>query len=82
MVLAVLLLISVSINIVAMVYCIYQWRVKLTQNVSGSGEEKVEEELYARVDDCQPEAVSTEQNEAYGESSSFTPNPSDDTTGL
>ena len=82
MVLAVLLLISVSINIVAMVYCIYQRRVKLTQNVSESGEEKVEEELYTRVDDCQPEAVSTEQNEAYEQSSSFTPNPSDDTTGL
>ena len=72
----VLLLISVSINVVAMVYCIYQRRVKLTQNVSGSGGGEIEEEVYEEVDNYQPGADPVELNEAYGsgEISSFTPN--------
>ena len=48
--LAVLLLISLTINILAMIYCIYQLRVKSTQSV---GERGNEEKLYEQVDDQQ-----------------------------
>ena len=64
--LALLLLISLTINILAMIYCIHQLRVKSTQSV---GERGNEEKLYEQVDDQQHAAgvVVMKQNEAYGE---------------
>ena len=75
--LAILLLISLTINILAM---IYQLRVKSTQSV---GERGNEEKLYEQVDDQQYAAgvVVMKQNEAYGELSRQITHPSH-TTGL
>ena len=69
--LCVLLLISVSINIVAI---IYQLSVRRTQSAGGSAGRENEEQLYEQVDDHHPGIVAMKQNEAYGEIG--TPNPS------
>ena len=78
--LALLLLISLTINILAMIYCIYQLRVKPKQSV---GERGNEEKLYEQVDDQQHTSgvVVMKQNEAYGELSRQISHPSH-TTGL
>ena len=78
--LALLLLISLTINILAMIYCIYQLRVKSTQSV---GERGNEEKLYEQIDDQQHAAgvVVMKQNEAYGELNRQISHPSH-TTGL
>ena len=63
--LAVLLLISLTINTLGMIYCIYQLRVRSTQSIDEKGNE---EKLYEQVDERQhPEVVAMKQNEAYGE---------------
>ena len=78
--LSLLLVISLTINILAMIYCIYQQRVKSTQRV---GERENEEKLYEQVDDQQHGGgvVAMKQNEAYGEISRQISRPSH-TTGL
>ena len=78
--LALLLLISLTINILAMIYCIHQLRVKSTQSV---GERGNEEKLYEQVDDQQHTSgvVVMKRNEAYGELSRQISHPSH-TTGL
>ena len=78
--LAILLVISLTINILAMIYCIYQQRVKSTQRVE---ERENEEKLYEQVDDQQHGGgvVDMKQNEAYGEISTQISHPSH-TTGL
>ena len=64
--LAVLLLISLTINILAMIYCIYQLRVKLTQNVH-VGEREEMEMLCVQVEEQQQAAavVDMKQNDTY-----------------
>ena len=65
--LAVLLLISLTINILAMIYCIYQLRVKLTLNVH-VGEREEMENLYVQVEEQQQAAavvVDMKQNNTY-----------------
>ena len=54
--LALLLLISMTINILAMIYCIYQLRVKSTQNVH-VGEREEMEMLCVQVEEQQQAAV-------------------------
>ena len=81
--LAVLLFISVTINILAMIYCVYQLRGKLTQChcVSGGDGDNVDQ-MYEQVDEKQHHtgAVAMKHNEAYGQiSSSSSPTT---TTGL
>ena len=74
--LAVLFFISLTINIVFTVHCIYQLRV---WRGSSSGRDKKSEELYEQVDDSRPlqttgeEVVTLQKNEAYGEISSRNP---------
>ena len=76
--LAVLLFISVAINILAMIYCVYQLRGKLTQChcVSGGDGDNVDQ-MYEQVDEKQHHtgAVAMKRNEAYGQLqiSSFSP---------
>ena len=72
--LAVLLFISLTINILAMIYCIYQWRLKPAQSV-GEGENK--EQLYEQVDERpRPTGdVTLKQNEAYGQIQVPNPTP-------
>ena len=65
--LAVLLLISLTINILAMIYCIYQLRAKLTLNVH-VGEREEMENLYVQVEEQQQAAavvVDMKQNNTY-----------------
>ena len=82
--LAVLLYISVTVNILAMIYCVYQLRGKLTQCycVSGGDGDNVDQ-TYEQVDEKQHHtgAVSMKRNEAYGQLqiSSYSPTT---TTGL
>ena len=68
--LAVLLFISVTINILAMIYCVYQLRGKLTQchSVSGGDGDNVDQ-MYEQVDEKQHHtgAVAMKCNEAYGQ---------------
>ena len=72
--LCVLLLISVSINIVAI---IYQLSVRWTQSAGESGGRENEEQLYyEQVDDHHPGIVAMKQNEAYGEIGTPISNPS------
>ena len=66
--LCVLLFISVSINIAAIVY---QLSVRRTQS---AGRRENEEQLYEQVDDHHPGIVAMKQNEAYGKIG--TPHPS------
>ena len=73
--LAVLLFISLTINIVFTVHCIYQLRVRRGSSSDG---DKRSEELYEQVDDSRPlqttgEVVTLQKNEAYGEISSINP---------
>ena len=68
MTLAVLLFISLTINILGMIYFVYQWRVKPAQSVHvGEGENK--EQLYEQMDERpRPTGdVALKQNEAYGQ---------------
>ena len=71
--LAVLLFISVAINILAMIYCVYQLRGKLTQChcVSGGDGDNVDQ-MYEQVDEKQHHtgAVAIKRNEAYMQISS------------
>ena len=71
--LSVLLFMSVTINILAMIYCVYQLRGKLTQChcVSGGDGDNVEQ-TYEQVDEKHhhTRAVAMKRNEAYGEISS------------
>ena len=64
--LAVLLFISLTINILGMIYCVYQWRVKPAQSV-GEGENK--EQLYEQVDERPRPTrdVTLKENKAYGQ---------------
>ena len=66
--LAVLLFISVTINILAMIYHVYQLRGKLTQChcVSGGDGDNVDQ-IYEQVDEKQHQtgAVAMKHNEAY-----------------
>ena len=68
--LAVLLFISVTINILGMIYCVYQLRGKLTQChcVSGGDGDNVDQ-MYEQVDEKQhyTGAVAKKCNEAYGQ---------------
>ena len=76
--LAVLLFISLTINILGIIHCVYQWRVKQAQSV-GEGENK--EQLYEQVDKRpRPTGdVTLKQNKAYGQIPVPNPTP---TTGL
>ena len=72
--LAVLLFISVTINILAMIYL---WRVKRFQSVSVEGE--TQDELYEVVREQHStgdDTLSMRENEAYEQISSYTQNPS------
>ena len=64
------LLLSVTINILAMIYCVYQLRGKLTQChcVSGGDGDNVDQ-MYEQVDEKQHHtgAVAMKRNEAYGQ---------------
>ena len=66
MTLAVFLFISLTLNILGMIYCIYKWRVNSAQGV---GEEENKEQLYEQVDERpRPTGdVTLKQNEAYGQ---------------
>ena len=72
--LAVLLFISLTINILGMIHCVYQWRVKQAQSV-GEGENK--EQLYEQVDERPHPTgdVTLKQNEAYGQIQLPNPTP-------
>ena len=82
--LAVLLLISVAINILAMIYCVYQLRGKLTQChfVSGGDGDNVDQ-MYKQVDEKHHHtgAVAMKRNEAYGQLQIISSSPTT-TTGL
>ena len=82
--LAVLLLISVAINILAMIYCVYQLRGQLTQChcVSGGDGDNVDQ-MYEQVDEKQYHtgAVAMKRNEAYGQLQIISSSPTT-TTGL
>ena len=71
--LAVLLFISVAINILAMIYCVYQLRGKLTQCHCVSGGDG--DQMYEQVDEKQHHtgAVVMKHNEAYGQIDSSSP---------
>ena len=72
--LAVLLFISLTINILGIILCIYQWRVKQAQSV-GEGENM--EQFYEQVDERpRPTGdVTLKQNEAYGQIQVPNPTP-------
>ena len=82
--LAVLLFISVAINILAMIYYVYQLRGKLTQChcVSGGDGDNVDQ-MYEQVDEKQHHtgAVAMKRNEAYGQLQISSSSPTT-TTGL
>ena len=79
--LAVLLLISVTINILAMIYCVYQLRGKLTQChcVSGGDGDNVDQ-MYEQVDEKQ-HCTTMKCNEAYVQLQISSSSPTT-TTGL
>ena len=81
---AVLLFISVTINILAMIYCVYQLRGKWTKwyCVSGSDGDNVDQ-MYEQVDEKQHHtgAVAMKRNEAYGQLQISSSSPTT-TTGL
>ena len=70
-----LLFVSITINVLSMIYCVYHKRVKSAQEKSIT----TQEQLYEQVDELQyskEAAVAIKQNEAYGQiSSQTTPNP-------
>ena len=64
--LAVLLFISITFNLLCIIYCIHQLRMKKSQCCSTEG--KIEEEIYEVVDEQYPSAggsLPMMQNEAY-----------------
>ena len=77
--LAVLLFISVTINTLGMIYCVYQLRGKF-HCVSGGDGDNVDQ-MYEQVDEKQHHtgAVAMKRNEAYGQIDSSSPIQ---TTGL
>ena len=84
--LAVLLFISVAINILAMIYCVYQLRGKLTQShwVSrGDGDNVDQTYEQMQVDEKQHHtgAVTMKHNEAYSQLQISSSSPTT-TTGL
>ena len=83
-VLSVLLFISLTINLLCTIYCIYQLKMKTKQRVVSEGEKQ--DALYEQVDEQQQftatrSTLAMKQNEAYGKISSQTSNPSH-STGL
>ena len=82
--LAVVLFISVTINILATIYCVYQLRGKLTQChcVSGGDGDNVDQ-MYEQMDKKQhhTETVGVRHNEAYAQLQIISSSPTT-TTGL
>ena len=80
---AVLLFISVTVNLLSMIYCIYHKRVMSAHQKDSEGE--AQEQFYEQVDEKKyptEAAVTMKANEAYGQISlQPTPNPTH-TTGL
>ena len=76
--LALLLFISITINTLFTVHCIYQWRQRKGGS-GGGGSGKQSEELYEEVDRLPQQdigdAVTMKSNEAYGEISCQNPTP-------
>ena len=65
-VLAILLVASMSVNIL---FCVYVFWTKKWQNVTASSDTVTvanEEQTYEQVDDIKPKEVDTKQNVAYG----------------
>ena len=81
---AVLLFISVTVNLLSMIYCIYNKRVKESVRQRDSQGE-AQQQFYEQVDEKKyptEAAVTMKANEAYGQISlQPTPNPTH-TTGL
>ena len=77
--LALLLFISITINILLTVHCIYQLRQRKGGWSGGEGSGKQSEELYEEVDRLPQQdigdAVTMKSNEAYGEISCQNPTP-------